>query len=139
MEEGLYDYLVAQTAVTDIVGTRIYQVNAPQGAALPLIEHVTLQVEEYTHSTAGSGLAKTTIRIDCYDDSYDGVKTLAAAVRGELHGFGNGSMGSQFVRSCFLTGTRDTHSAPTDASEVPVYGVSMDFEFMHPVSVPSYG
>lgn len=138
MEEGLYTYLAAQAAVANIVGTQIYQGYAPQGVDLPFLVCTVLNVEDMADHGGGSGLATTTIRIDCYETTYAAAKNLAAAVRGELHGFGNGTMGSQFVRSCLKVGERDTVSQPVSGNESPVQGKSLTFDFVHPVSVPSF-
>jgi hypothetical protein len=138
MEEALYTYLIAQSAISTLVGTSVYQGDAPQGKNPPYIICQTIGVEEFPNHDGTSNRAKTTIQIDAYHSNYSGTKALADAIRGELQGYPRGDMGGVFVTSCFKNGERDLTSPPKDGSENATYVRSQDYEIMHAISVPTF-
>lgn len=77
--------LEAVTAVTDLVGTRIYPVVLTQGTAYPAIRLAT--VDQPRNSMIGGdtgSLVWPRIQIDSYGETYASAASVAAAVRGAL-------------------------------------------------------
>jgi hypothetical protein len=59
-------YLLTKTAITDIVGQRIYTDKLPQKATLPAVT-MRIQSERYVHALAGLvGLVDTRLQMECY-------------------------------------------------------------------------
>lgn len=59
-------YLLSHTAVSDIVGQRIYADKLPQNAVLPAVV-LKIQSERLDHSLQGlSGIVATRIQVECY-------------------------------------------------------------------------
>lgn len=62
---ALRTYLLTKSAITDIVGQRIYAQQLPQGATIPAITMTTIS-ESYDHDLAGlAGLVHTRIQFEC--------------------------------------------------------------------------
>ena len=73
-------YLLTKTAITDIVGQRIYSDKLPQGATLPAAV-LKIQSERYDHAIDGlSGMVATRIQVECYATTRLVSNALADAV-----------------------------------------------------------
>ena len=73
-------YLLTKTAITDIVGQRIYADKLPQKATLPALV-LKIQSERYDHALDGlSGIVATRIQVECYADTRLTSNALADAV-----------------------------------------------------------
>ena len=69
-----------------LVGSRIYQVQAPQGAAFPFVvfERNTQSRDEFNDLLGSSGLTRARYTVACISDSLEEVRNLARAVRNRL-------------------------------------------------------
>lgn len=62
----LRSYLLTKSAVTDLVGQRIYADVLPQGATMPSVG-IFIDDENYDHALDGlSGTVATRVRLECY-------------------------------------------------------------------------
>ncbi len=75
--------LKGMTAVTDIVGQQIYPIKAPQGVSLPYITFQQISDVPINASKGATPTAAMRMQVNCFEDTYDKVHTLAAAVRGD--------------------------------------------------------
>ncbi len=82
--KALISYMLTQSAITDITGTRITPGHRTQGADLPActVHHVS-GVDLYADD-GEVGLVNPRIQIDCYGETYGDAKDLAEAVKGAL-------------------------------------------------------
>lgn len=80
----LHAKLTATTAVTDIVGQRVYPIKVTQGTALPYITYQTISDVSINHSTGATETNSTRIQVDCWAATYDVARTLAKAVKEAL-------------------------------------------------------
>jgi hypothetical protein len=74
--------LKAITAVTDLVGARIWPVDRRQGTELPAITYERITRTELNHATGTTNTSRVRIELNCWASSYAGAHALAAAVRG---------------------------------------------------------
>lgn len=73
-------YLLTKSAVTDLVGERIYSDMIAQGATLPAIAFSKTSTDhEHTLSNL-AGLAHTRLQFDCYADLATGGRAMANAI-----------------------------------------------------------
>lgn len=73
-------YLLTKTAVTDIVGQRIYAQQLPQGATIPAVTMTTIS-ESYDHDLAGlAGIVQTRIQFECFATTEIASLALADAI-----------------------------------------------------------
>lgn len=84
---GLRAYLLADPAVTAIIGTRLYPVQLPQGIqAASVIYNRISEIESY-HNRAPSALMATRFQFDSVSQNVDEATLLADAVKERLGGF----------------------------------------------------
>jgi len=86
-EESIVARLAATTGVTSLVGTRIYPMQAPQTAALPLVTYQRISTVRAGSLRGSGGLADPRIQVDCWAENYGAVKALADQVRRALDGY----------------------------------------------------
>jgi hypothetical protein len=71
LEDGLYQFLAAQSEITALVSTRIYRSIIPQNALLPAIMYFRV-VDNPTHSFTGpTGLKSALMQIGCFSELND--------------------------------------------------------------------
>lgn len=127
MESALRTYILAGTAVADLVGTRMYPGKMPQEPTLPLLVYQRVSGPREHDMNGAAGIANPRIQIDAWATTYAGTKALATAVRKRLDGY-SGDTGSPAVNVivAMLLNDRDFYDAETE-----LWRVSMDFEVMH--------
>lgn len=137
MTNDLRTYLLAQSAISDVVSTRIYPVWLPQNVTYPCIT-ISRVSESHGHNLdSASGYAISRYQIDCWATSYATAYTLADAVRGELSGFA-GTMGSTTVDSVVLENESDLHEPPSDGGSRGMYHIACDYIICHQETVPTF-
>lgn len=114
MKIGQYIYakLAATSAVTDLVGTRIYPVFMPQNAVYPAIVYLADNAPQtlVKDQAANHDIAKVAFHIlaDAAQgqDAYAKLDQIDAALRTALD-FVQGTAGSVVVESCHYDGSKD--------------------------------
>lgn len=101
LEQSLRDYILADTAVAAIVGTRMYPLVIPQSGKQPCLVYAKQGRERQQLFCGEDGLKRTTVVIDCYAKIYDDAVGLANAVSAALRDF-SGAMGATRVPRIFL-------------------------------------
>ncbi len=80
MEAALIAKLLATTAITTLVSTRINYGRRPQGSALPaIVLHVIDRIPDVTHG-GRSGLLASRLQVDCWGATFGSAKEVARAV-----------------------------------------------------------
>jgi hypothetical protein len=82
--EEVRDILVADAGVTALVGARISPVLRAQNETLPCITLTVVSVVPANHLNGAPSLDANRVQVDSYATTYDGVRSLAAAVRAAL-------------------------------------------------------
>lgn len=78
--QSMRTYFLAKTAITDIVGQRIYCDQLPQNATVPAATLLTAS-ERYEHALDGlGGVVATRLQIECYADTRSTTLSLADAI-----------------------------------------------------------
>jgi hypothetical protein len=136
VEADLRTYVLAQTEISALIGSRMYLQKAPQGASLPLIIF-SLQRSSPNHHLRGySGVTEDTIEIECQSYTDVGAKDLKEKVRKKLQGY-RGVMGSTFVNSCFITDESDHYTDRSDASDKGIFIALLEFTTWHTETAPT--
>ena len=97
IEEGLVAYVLAQSAITTLIGTRIMPAPLRQESSLPAISYQLISVRDDVLHDGPQGLPDARIQLDCWADTYAGAKTLAAAIKTAVHAY-RGLMGTVNVQ-----------------------------------------
>lgn len=137
MEKAVYTYLTSKSAITDLVGTRVYPHHLPQSNTVyPALTIQLIDSQHVHHLQGASGVATARVQIDCWSDMLSEVVTLAEAVRNAMQGF-SGTMDGVNVHFIQLAGTRNVHEAPQDGSDNWTYRKTCDYMIKYTESLPS--
>lgn len=141
MESALYEYLVAQAAVTALISDRLFPNVAPAKTCSPYATYSLIVGVPEHHLGAAAGLTRSTFQITAWADTYLEAVALGDAIIGELDGMRNQTLGTTTpvaVKSVAVGAIRDTIDGPTAGEEAPAYGRQIDIDVWHVTSVPTF-
>ncbi len=134
IESALYDKISGTTAITDLVGTRIYPELAPAGVARPYLTYQVISTTRSRHFTGVTGSQVDFVRVDVnvWADTSLSRRNVVEAVRDALDGF-RGAMGTEAldVRRVEVGGPSMSSINPEAADETPLYRAILDVEIYH--------
>lgn len=90
IEADLYTKLTGASAVSDLVGTRVYPLNLPQKPAYPAVTYQrisTVPVKVMGTTSARVALMQARFQIDAWASTPDGATALADAVFAAIEGW----------------------------------------------------
>lgn len=122
-EIGLRAELAADATVAALVGARIYPEFMPENVTYPAITYRRVSTVRFNKMSGPDDLTQVRIQVDCWDDSYADVQTLAAAVINALDGVKT-TLGAQVVSHCYLDSRQDLSEMDGDRID---RRVSLDF------------
>lgn len=125
IESELRTHLLTESTITSLVGARIYPVLLPQAPTFPAMTYQRVSGSRVQSLTGPSGMAHPRFQIDCWAQTYDGAKELAAAVMTELDGY-RGTMGDTRVGGVIVYGDRDIYEP-----DVEIFRVTIDITIWH--------
>ena len=135
IEEGLVTFLLADAAITALVGTRIGPWGA-QGEDTPRISWTLISTEDESMVRLSSDEPSVRIQIDCWASGMAGARALAKLVKNSRGGQASsvprlkeyqGNMGGAWVQSCRMENELTEATDPFDASETPLCRVIQDY------------
>ena len=132
IEAGIYSRLSGSTAITALVGTRVYPQVVPQGASYPNIAF-SVATDEVIHSTTGpTTLRQASLEVDCYSqNSYSTAISISEAVIEQLN-TNSTVFGSINIENSHVTSAGDLPAfTPTDGSDDYIYGRSLDIDLFY--------
>jgi hypothetical protein len=111
LEDGLYTFLTGLSAVTSLVGTRIYPTSAPAASPRPYLVYERPDTEFEQHAGGSAGIAEATLRLKAYGDTPKQARTLIETVQPLLEGF-QGLWGTVPIRSVLCGDEGDLFQEP---------------------------
>lgn len=126
-ESVLRSALVANTAVTSIVGSRIYPVLAPASAAVPFVTWRRSSVQREQTLGRPAGMPRVTVEYSIYGNTYEQTRELADAMRLVLDGYG-GTADNTEVKQTSLEDESDDFATLAGADLPPVYQVTQRYD-----------
>jgi hypothetical protein len=126
-EAVLRTALVGTTAVTSLVGTRIYPVLAPASAALPFVTWRRSGIQREQTLAGPMGLPRVTVEYSIYGTTYEEARQVADAMRVVLDGYG-GTADNTTVRQTSLEDESDDFVQLAGADLPPVYQVTQRYD-----------
>ena len=109
-------YLLTQSGVTDLVATRIYFDNLPQGATLPAIVVEQVNDDIIRSLNATDSLRRTSVNAIVYASSHTSAAAAGDAVESAVE-FATGAWGTVTVRRALVESAVDVIESPQDASD----------------------
>ena len=80
--ECVVERLLAVTAVTNLIGARLYPAIIPQDVAMPAVAYQLIDSQKTASRSGSSHLARSLFQFTCEAETYAGADALADAVRG---------------------------------------------------------
>jgi hypothetical protein len=127
-EAFLYQRLTSQTAVSSLIGQRVFPLIAPTGTPLPLVVFQRTGVERPQSLAGNVGNPVVTMQLTTYGTSYTSVKSIARAVRLAVDGW-TGTTASVTIQRTTLQTEADGVDMPADDQMLPYYNVQQTYEF----------
>ena len=141
IEAALYNHLVNDSNVTNVISTRVYPEIAPQGETMPYVTFSRVNVDHWHHMTAGEGVAGTMMQITGWAATPLARWNLGETLRESMDVHSSVSFGSGAsttgLRVASLQSEIDMVEPPTDGSEVGSFGVAQTWLLVHDESVPT--
>lgn len=138
-ETSLVTFLKSKTAITALVGNRIFPNVIPQwtketrdrfGEPYPALRYVSEISERHRHLGGRGTLREAEVQIDCYSTSYVQVKLLAKAVGDALDTF-RGDMAGTYVDEIVQAPDLSSYESAADASDVGTDRETLQFTIWH--------
>jgi hypothetical protein len=126
-EAVLRSALTASTAVTTLIGARIYPVLAPASAALPLVTWRRSGIQREQTLGAPMGIPRVTVEYSIYGTTYENAREIADAMRVVLDGYG-GTNGTTTVNQTSLETESDDFVTLAGADLPPVYQITQSYD-----------
>jgi hypothetical protein len=127
-EAFLFQRLTSQTAVSSLIGSRVFPLLAPTGTPLPLVVYQRTSVERPQSLAGNVGNPVVTLQLTTYGTSYTNVKSIARAVRLAVDGW-TGTTAGVTIQRTTLVSEADGVDMPADDQMLPYYNVQQSFEF----------
>ena len=127
-EAFLFQRLTSQTAVSSLVGQRVFPLIAPTGTPLPLVVFQRTNVDRPRSLTGNVGNPVVTLQLTTYGTSYTSVKQIARAVRLAVDNW-TGTTANVTIQRTTITGESDGVEMPQDDQMLPYYSVQQSYEF----------
>ncbi len=129
VEQAIYDRLSNYAGLTALVSTRIYPMVLPQNPTYPAVRYQRISGTRLSAIDVDIGIAQPRFQVDCYAETYLGVKSLFTEVRGALQRWTGTHSGVVVLDSRMEGGDRDFYE--DDPPGKPVYGVGSDWVIDH--------
>jgi hypothetical protein len=126
-EAVLRSALVASTAVTSIIGTKIYPVVAPASTGLPFVTWRRTGIERTQTLSSPMGMPRVSVEYSIYGTTYEQARSVADAMRVVLDGYG-GTVDNTEVKQTSLEDESDDFVQLAGADLPPVYQVTQQYD-----------
>lgn len=128
IETALFQYLSAHVGLTALVGSRIYPMQAPAGAAKPCLVYTLISIDRKQSHDGYSGVQVIRMQISCFAAAWEtdgttvGVKAVAAQVIAAMEAW----EGATDIQAVFPAGEQDLFE-----EETQLYHTPLDFEIWY--------
>jgi len=131
-KSDLYAYLTGVSALTTIVGTRIYpnfmtDPNSPR----PYITYTLSTNENVDHLLDPSSLVRQTLQFDIWADAAVQSWDIQTQLRKALDGYRGTMNSATVVREVRLTSIFENVDGPNDGGNAPAHRLTMEFAFWY--------
>ncbi|MDW7651314.1 MAG: hypothetical protein SCM57_08270 [Bacillota bacterium] len=123
LEEAVFAYLMADTALQNKIGERLYPLLLPQKCQLPAVVYSLVSIERRPALQRDTGFAKQILQFSCHAKNYSDAVATAQLLRGALQDY-NGNMGSLFIGAVLVVSESATYEHKTQT-----YSSHVEFEF----------
>ena len=119
IQSDIRTYLLTQTGVTDLVGSRIYAMKSPKRATFPSLTYSTVSSVRTRSHSGDSSLTTKRIQLSCWAAKYGDCRDLVDQLVSSLESY-KGLMGLTTVYSSFVENEIDAYDPESKLYHVPV-------------------
>ena len=130
VEEAIHTILTSESAITNIVATRVYPVVIPQGGTIPAVTYQRISTPRIWDLDGPDGMATPRMQLNCWGTSYSSASSLSNAVRGVLDNY-SGTADSVVIHQVALEDEGDLFEPQIGIDTARRYGRRMDFIVWH--------
>lgn len=123
---GLRSILIADSAVSAIVGTRVFVNQALQGSPTPYITIATIDTDPMLALDGTYGMRRVEVDVDCWAANYIDAKRMADAVTNHLSDF-EGTAGDVTINAVQWLDESDGPQTPADGKQIGKHLVTLSF------------
>ena len=138
IEQRLVAYLLTKTAITSIVGSKVYGNTAYQASVAPFVLCVPNGGTRFYHTLGASGLTEAAIDVVCRAKTDVKAAELYEAVRDSVDGF-RGMWGSTQIDSAFLEPHATGTESPTEGDAMGFPSMRATLNVFYHNSLPTFG
>lgn len=136
IETDLVARITSDSAITAVIGARVYPWRPPENATKPYITYQCAAEDHNRHLLGPSGLVRAAYQFDCWAVTHLAARTLANLLRLRLDNY-TSSTGTHEIQRIKLTNALDNWEFQTGGTE-DIYGrVTQIYDVWHAVTVPS--
>lgn len=128
-EAVLRNALVTTTAVSSVVGIRVYPLLAPASAAMPFLTYRRAGIKREQTLSGPMGTPRVTVELDVYATTYEGARDVADRCRVVLDGYG-GTFDNTDVKQVSLENEQDDFVQLAGSDMPPVYSVKQTYDVL---------
>lgn len=123
-------YILADSTVAGLIGTRLYPITMPQKPTLPAVTYQVVSATRQPTMDHNDNLPMTRVQIDCWALSFFDAMAVDDAIRTLFHDFARSEIGggspSVLVAGVFAEDERHDYEPDTF-----LYRVSRDYKIFH--------
>ena len=134
--EDLVAYLKAQTAVSDLVGAKIFPGVGATSQALPYVTLQKITGISEKHATGTTPLTEEAWQVDVWSATILLAREIAAAIRDVLDDVTT-DIGSTTIERTYLEDESESHEFDRDGSEAGHYRIRMTFDIHYRRTAPT--
>ena len=109
-DKATHGILTANTAITDVVGDRIYPEIAPQTAALPLVIYSLISVDTKDSKTSYHDLGVYSVQVSIFGKQWDEVQDLKEAIRTSVERY-RGTINDVGIHNAYFSNEQNVYVA----------------------------
>ncbi len=112
IEAGIITLLEATTAITDLVGVRIYGIQLPQDPTMPAVVVTNITGQDDYEASGALDLIIARFQIDCYGATLAESLAIGIAINDLMSGY-KGAAGDETILGSFNRNKRDLYDSET--------------------------
>jgi hypothetical protein len=124
--QSIRAYLLTKTAITDVVGQRIYADQLPQNATLPAIEMAVISDVPEMQLSDITGLTKARIQFVCFATTRRITRQISQAIRTCGVAAIKGLYSGVWIKGVAVDGSFDATIPPSDGNDIHRYLTTVD-------------
>jgi hypothetical protein len=133
IEKALKTFVLADSAVAALIGTRFVPAAEAQTLARPYVRYTLVAEEKVRAQRRNSGLRWAVFQLDAFGDSYAAAKESARAVEARLDPTERTrrTFGDTCVTCCTVRDTFDEYEEPEKGGEKGVYRTTLEVKLWY--------